>query len=284
MLHVLGRLANGYHRLQSLIIFVDVGDKLDITPHNSDSLTLTGQFAPLLKKEEENSIFKAKRFFYDYFKLLPQFFTIHLEKKLPIAAGIGGGTSDAAAMLALLLDFHGIKLKLQEQHDFICASGCLGADVPVCLSFQLGLGVLFWLDGSGVEELPQSIPLSQPLYLVLVNPGVLIHTNLIFKNLKSPFTPFLTLPSLKVTQDILTFLKRTKNDLELPARRAYQLPDLSAFKGRGDLIRQSGSGATSFILIGTAAKAKDLKNWIQSENSSWWVEVTESLLPIVPLL
>lgn len=303
MLHVVERLDTGYHRLQSLMTFVDMGDHLIINSKKDkegvDTLVCTGAFAPSLPKDGTNSLIQAKQWFYHQLNLPEQFFNIQLEKNLPIAAGIGGGTSDAAAMIAALLAWHQVDLSTMQKQEFVKTSGVLGADVPVCLAFQLGFGSLFWLNGTGVNNWPIPVNIS-PSYLintspdksssidtntdtdpgfVLINPGIAVKTGTVFQALTPPWTPPLAQPEITSGTDLLTFIRHTHNDLEKAARTVYSgIPDIPTIITRlgfkTAIVRQSGSGATYFALTESFSMAQALTQTLTQAYPNWWIQTT----------
>lgn len=286
MLHVVGRLPNDYHHLQTLITFVDCGDLLTLKEVNpQDDLIITGEFANSLQGEGLNSVIQAKDWFYRYFDCPKCFFAIELEKNLPIAAGIGGGTSDAAAMIATLIGWHHLELSLRQKQRVVIDSGVLGADVPVCLAFQLGLGSYFWLDGSGTAELPQAFDLKEDLNIILINPGVLVNTAAIFKNLNTCFSKVISPPLLQTKADIFDFLTLTHNDLQEPARQAYpDIPDIAqkvkSLTVDEITVRQSGSGSTYFVVAKNASTIQQLAFQLKKTYPDWWIKFGESLSSI----
>lgn len=281
MLQVVERLPNGYHHLQSLIVFASVGDQITVTPSlkEEDLLLLTGPFSTLLENGETNSILRAKKWFYQYFSSSEQFFQITLEKNLPVSAGIGGGTSDAAAMLGVLIEAHHLFLTLEEKQQMVVASGELGADVPVCLAFQLGLGNLFWIEGTGATSLPHPLPLKENIEILLINPGVAVNTAKIFQTGNFSYSEPLEQPSFTTIKDMMAFLSITQNDLQLPARHLYpSIPDFlqvySLFDKKEFLIRQSGSGATYFVINYYGRPLGPLITYLEENYSLAWQQLT----------
>lgn len=283
MLHVVGRLANGYHHLQTLMTFVDCGDLLSLKRVSSqDSLTIGGEFALPLQGESSNSVIQAKNWFYRFFNCSEPFFDMELQKNIPVAAGLGGGSSDTAALIALLLEWHQFDLSLPEKQQLIVTSGELGADVPVCLAFQLGLGSYFWLDGTGVTELPQALDVREKLDIILINPRIAVSTAAIFQALNSCFSRSLASPLLNTKADIFNFLSNTQNDLQEPARQAHlDIPEIAkkikALTMEEIIVRQSGSGATYIVVVDNAIKAQQLVTQINKTYPEWWVKLSQSL-------
>ena len=156
MLHVVGRLPDGYHHLQSLIAFASIGDQITLEKADKSCLTVDGPFAEHVPLGPENSIVLAAQWLGKKYPDIGQVH-IHLTKNLPVSAGIGGGTSDAAATIAALFDYQKIPLSSVEEDNLILTCGVLGADVPVSLAHQFGRGPLLWIDSSGRESLPLSV-------------------------------------------------------------------------------------------------------------------------------
>jgi 4-diphosphocytidyl-2-C-methyl-D-erythritol kinase len=257
MLHVVGRMADGYHHLQSLVAFVPIGDQVTVKKSHALRVTADGPFAQQLPLEDSNIITAAAHWLAKMYPSIDQA-DIHLTKKLPVSSGIGGGSSDAAATIAALLDLDGISLSREEQQRLILASGMLGADVPLCLAHQFGHGSLMWIDGSGRESLPVYFNHHVPGIMVLVNPGKPISTQTIFQQITPPYTSFQACPPF-LTIDILTYLKAQKNDLMEPAMHQEPIIGeiikiLQASPGC-TLARMSGSGATCFGLFGKTQQA-----------------------------
>jgi 4-diphosphocytidyl-2-C-methyl-D-erythritol kinase len=282
MLHVVSRLDNGYHHLQTLVTFVGIGDCISIaTKKKEDELHCTGPFSSWLKGNKVNSIILAKKWFYHHFNKPEQFFKIHLQKNLPVAAGIGGGTSDAAAMIRALLTRHDLDLSISQKQELVRASGILGADVPVSLAFQLGLGSLFWLEGTGMSELPLSMNREPSLNIVLVNPAIPVDTGVIFQNFTPSFPQIKPRPQMTSVSDIISFIQETQNSLEKPAQGLYNLPDIpSVISNLGVktiVIRQSGSGATYFVLTETDSCAQTLAEKLRFLYPNWWIKATKTL-------
>jgi len=259
MLHVVGRLPDGYHHLQSLVSFASVGDQVTFEQADAFRLTVGGPFAQHVPLVSDNSVAVAARWFEERFKGIGRAH-IHLTKNLPVASGIGGGSSDAAATLAVLLQGFGAFLSRADEEALILASGELGADVPICLAHQLGWGSLLWIDSSGRETLPVPVDVSlsgaMPGWVVLVNPGFSVSTPAVFKKVCPPYT--LSQGSVPLLEGafqkrLLPWLKGQKNDLMEPAIALE--PKIGAIMEylqkipECRLARMSGSGATCFALF-----------------------------------
>jgi len=262
-LHVTGRRPDGYHLLDSLVVFAgrEAADRVEVRHADDLSLTITGPRATGVPDGPDNLVLKAAAVL-----ARDRGAAITLDKHLPAAGGIGGGTSDGAATLRALSKLWGEPLP-----DTETALG-IGADMPVCLtatpSRMAGIGDLV----SPVHDLPD-------LWAVLVNPGVEVATPDVFRALsKRDNAPMpTTLPQWATTQDLITWLATQRNDLEPPARALAPAIDevlraLAAQPGCG-LARMSGSGATCFGLFTSAASAHSAADAL--DRGTWWVRATQ---------
>jgi 4-diphosphocytidyl-2-C-methyl-D-erythritol kinase len=213
MLHVTGKLPDGYHSLQSVFAFTDLVDEITLTESPSTSVIYTGDFASDIRPGED-SITKALAWYFSYTGLSFCHYTVHVQKNIPTAAGLGGGTSDAAAVLAWLYDQDFTTSPLDHKWNFIKASGTLGADVPVSLAFHLGLGKVFWVEGSGREGSIKCLDTKNlSRQLVLVNPGVKLSTAAVFAKLNGRFDDKISAPLVLSDQ----FMQSTRNILQAAA-------------------------------------------------------------------
>ncbi len=257
-LHVTGQRADGYHLLDSLVVFADVGDRIVV--HDADELTLTidGPMATGVTVAEDNLVLRAARF------LGTGGAAINLTKRLPVAAGIGGGSADAAATLRALSKLW------QTPWPAAPATAVLGADVPVCLA-ALSRRM------TGIGEVLVDVPALPPVWLVLANPGVSVPTPAVFAALnnhaQAPMPA--TLPLFSTTRVLAEFLAAMRNDLEPPALQTEPRIGmaLGALSASNDclLARMCGSGATCFGLFATPASAKAAARVIMRAHQSWWV-------------
>ncbi len=271
-LRVLGRRADGYHELESLVVFADVADTLTLEPAETATLDVFGPYATASGKTEDNLVLKA-------FDALQQRvdglqggrFT--LEKKLPIAAGIGGGSADAAAALRLLARLNGIVL---DDARLAAAALATGADVPVCLTAQARV-----MRGVGEKLSP---PLTLPaLPAVLVNPGVPLSTREVFAKLELPLGAKPTSDDVPSAPDaLLDYLRRNTNDLTQAAVACVPAIGevLHALRNRRgvQLARMSGSGPTCFGVFDTAENAAAAAQALGDKRPDWWI-VTAKLGP-----
>lgn len=259
-LHVTGRRADGYHLLDSVVAFADTGDWITVEPAETLSLTLTGPHAALLSTTD-NLVLKAARALHPTLGA-----QITLDKHLPVASGIGGGSADAAATLLALSRLWSRPLPAPAQ---ILS---LGADLPVCLQ-----GHAARMQGIGEALTPLSLP---PTWSVLANPGLALATADVFRALTQRDNPGLPpCPSLTTPSDLADWLTTQRNDLAAPAAAlAPQITiTLQALAAQpGSLIaRMSGSGATCFALFSTETQAKTAANTLQSAKPNWWVQATK---------
>jgi 4-diphosphocytidyl-2-C-methyl-D-erythritol kinase len=270
-LAVLGRRTDGYHLLDSLVVFADEGDSLTLTPGGPLSLHVRGVTAKQAGPIESNLVFKAaKALATEIPNLKLGRFT--LDKRLPVAAGLGGGSSDAAAALRLLARAN--RLKLNDKR-LLKAAGGVGADVPVCVDPRprrmRGIG----------EKLSE--PLAIPkLAAVLVNPGVAVPTKDVFALLglepgaAQRAARARALP--RARGDLIAFLAGERNDLEPAAIKlqpviARVLMALRQEDGC-DLARMSGSGATCFGLFTSSRAAAAAARHLAAARPRWWVKAT----------
>lgn len=267
-LHVTGRRADGYHELESLVVFVDVGDELVARPARADRLIVDGPFAAAAGSGDSNLVMRAVRAFRERWPgRVPDGLDIALTKNLPVAAGIGGGSADAAAMLRLLARLGEGEYPIAELRDVALS---LGADVPACL-MSLPSEV------RGVGEILHPLRRFPPTHLVLVNPLVPVVTADVFRRLESrqnPPMPALPRPLTRPAQ-LGLWLAETRNDLE-PAAIALVpaigtlLRDMRTLDGCA-LARMSGSGGTVFGLFGSAAQAHQAAHDMRAKYPSYWV-------------
>lgn len=266
-LHVLGRRADGYHELDSLVAFADIGDRLAVRPADKLSFHIDGPFADVLAGEpvSSNLVVRAAEALAAELGRPPAV-ALRLTKALPVASGIGGGSADAAACLRALARLWGLA-RGDARLRVIAAR--LGADVPVCLD---GRAAYFGGIGDRLDPAPD-LP-SCPV--VLVNPGVALATPAVFKARSGGFSP----PARLVdrARDVATLarlLAARTNDLAAPA--IGLVPAISlvlAALGAQDgclLARLSGSGATCFGLFERPEQAQRAAAAIAAAEPAWWV-------------
>jgi 4-diphosphocytidyl-2-C-methyl-D-erythritol kinase len=257
-LHVRRRRADGYHELETLFAFCRDGDTVTVAAAEVDRLTLTGPFAAVLAGEaqEDNLVTRAARQFCERFGVAGGH-AITLDKHLPVASGIGGGSADAAATLRALARLHGVAL---DHADLFSLAADLGADVPACLLGRTARG-----EGKG--DALQPLPPLGEVPVLLVNPGVAVSTAAVFGRWdgvdRGPLGE-------GAAMDVAA---TGRNDLEPPARAlAPQIDDVLALLQAApgvELARMSGSGATCFAIF-ASAHARDAAA-LAARTQGWWV-------------
>ncbi len=268
-LHVGSRRADGYHELESLVVFASAGDELTFEEADDLSFQVSGPFASSLAGETENLVLRAARKFAEFAQVEPRV-RIALTKNLPIASGIGGGSSDAAATLRGLSRLWPGRTNLQALwnlgHD-------LGSDVPVCV-----LPGCWWMTGRGEQF--ASIGQVGTLDAVLVHGGGPLSTRAVFEGLGER-TGVGRIPKpqrFATIAGLADYLRAARNDLEPPARALCSAvgEELEALAGTKALVaRMSGSGATCFGLYSDAASAQMAAETIARDHPSWWVVPTK---------
>ncbi|MEI9417284.1 4-(cytidine 5'-diphospho)-2-C-methyl-D-erythritol kinase [Mesorhizobium sp. Cs1321R2N1] len=271
-LHVTGRRPDGYHLIESLAVFTRFGDSIEIAPAEGDDFTVSGRYAPDVPPDGDNLVLKARDALRQAAGLrsAPPVI-IRLEKNLPVASGVGGGSSDAAAVLRGLADSWGLDIASAE----LARIGLsLGADVPMCLAAKP-------LVARGIGEELSMVPDFSALGLVLVNPGTPVSTAEIFAALsRRDNEPLPPLPRSIEFHSLRNWLEITRNDLE-PAALAMRPAIGRALswldKAGSGFSRMSGSGATCFGLFETGNVAKRAAAEIRSRQPDWFVAATRSI-------
>jgi 4-diphosphocytidyl-2-C-methyl-D-erythritol kinase len=270
-LHVTGRRPDGYHLLDSLVVFADIGDEVSFSPSDQLSLEVTGPQASCVPTGADNLVLRAAQ-------LMAQGRggAITLTKNLPVASGIGGGSADAAACLRAAARFWDMPLP---DPDAVLR---LGADLPVCL-----LGQPCRMQGVGETLTPLAKPLP-PSWLVLVNPGIAIATPTIFRALTQRENPPLpaSFPLFSNTVALAAFLHQARNDLEPAATRLAPVIARSCHALRQQngchIARMSGSGATCFGLFSDRTTAQVAADALQKAYPSWWIKAA-AIRPLAPV-
>lgn len=268
-LHVMGRRADGYHELDSIVAFAGVADVLTIAPADSVSLDITGPFAGDLPRDGTNTVLSAWRLLDGFSRqrgaeLTPVNF--RLEKNLPIASGIGGGSADAAAALRGLIRLFEISVSEPDLSELALQ---LGADVPVCL-LQKSSRM------RGVGEIIEPIEIDLPEGIVLVNPRIPASTSKVFDSLNLQCGQ-----SFGAAIGSVHDIESWRNDLTAPA--VSLVPEITEVIGnlifQPDIAcsRMSGSGATCFGLFASLEKAQIAADAIAEKNPHWWVAATTLL-------
>jgi 4-diphosphocytidyl-2-C-methyl-D-erythritol kinase len=271
-LRVTGRRADGYHELDSWVVFIEWADRLSLVPDEALRLELTGPFAAALAGQTDNLAIRAVRRLAAHVGRPPKLRLI-LDKRIPVAAGLGGGSADAAATLRGLDRLWDLRL---ESSELLAIALELGADVPVCL-----LGRPARVRGIGERLEPLAVP---ALDLVLANPGEALSTRRVFAGLDSVgFGPATEAPAPTDRAGMLEWLRRCPNDLEAPARRLAPAIDrvLEALGQQPGcrLARMSGSGATCFGVFDDPGAAARAAAAVRREYPRWWVISAASRAP-----
>lgn len=282
-LHAVGQRADGYHLLDSLVTFAadtgdategaPAGDRLGFSFSEKDAFSISGRFGEGLSPDpdavQQNLVLKARdilRTALDAKGIAAPPVAIHLQKNLPIASGIGGGSADAAATLRGLLRLWDAQISEPELSALALS---LGADVPMCLKSQP-------LAARGIGEDISMLDTMPSFAIVLGNPLRGVSTPDIFRRLTSKNNP--AIPAL--TGDWQADLSALRNDLEPPARSLVsEIGELSELIAAEDawLARMSGSGATYFGLFETTAKAVNAANHLQSKRPDWYFTAARTI-------
>jgi 4-diphosphocytidyl-2-C-methyl-D-erythritol kinase len=262
---VTGQRDDGYHLLDSLVVFADTTDHLTATPAADLTLTVSGPFAQGVPKGHTNLMIRAA----EVLRTASGITTgaaMTLEKNLPHAAGIGSGSSDAAATLGMLAKLWDVAPLPAEAWQVLA----LGADVPVCMHAPNAVRM------SGIGEVLASIPALPDCALVLVRPPVEVPTGAVFNGLAmKQGTPMASVPKNLDFVGFVTWLAAQRNDLQPPAKTLAPqiamtiaaldaLPDV-AFAG------MSGSGATCFAVVQDLDVARRVAGVMQAAHPAWWI-------------
>ena len=270
-LHIIGRRDDGYHLLESLLAFSDFGDRISVRKSPEIEFSVTGPFAHICRKAgcdgEKNIVVKAAKRLQELTGTKAGA-EIILEKNIPLSAGLGGGSSDAAATLNALQILWNVEPEEEALFDLALE---LGADVPACL-----IGEPSFVTGIGEHITP--LEMFDDLACVLINPLKPLSTPAVFGTFaraERPFSDSLAL-SPELMEDLQTLLKGSHNDLQGPALGLCDdVSDiLGALQGIDGcyLVRMSGSGATCFGLFETPEKAEDAARSLANAHPEWWVK------------
>lgn len=271
-LHVVGQRADGYHLLESLVTFADAGDRIGFSLSEEDRFTVSGRFSADLQPTGDvaagNLVLKARDLLRAYLadrgiKAGPVH--LHLEKNLPVASGIGGGSADAAATLLGLLELWQASINPESLQKIALK---LGADVPMCLHGRPLVARGIGEDIEAVAEFP-AFP------MLIVNPLKAVSTPVIFKLLKDKTQPQLLMPPGRQSCDgWIDVLKGLRNDLEPPARELE--PDIASVSTalgltEACLVRMSGSGASCFGLYASTEARDEAATVLSRQYPNWYV-------------
>jgi len=286
-LHVLNRRADGYHNLEMLAAFSPAGDRLHFCPAERDNFTASGAFAANIGAAADNLVPRAR----DSLRALlgaravPPV-AIHLRKNLPVAAGLGGGSADAAACLIGLCALNGIKAEEPRlRRRLMQLAADLGADVPMCLGWFYEQSACL---AAGRGELLTALPSFPALPVLIINNGAALATAAVFARLEQAETaPLLPQPAVQAAlaraggsfADCLTFLRLMRNDLYRPALAAAPAlaADLALLAESGAAFSaMSGSGGSCFGLYAAPAAAAAAADFVRRRRPGFFVLVTQT--------
>jgi 4-diphosphocytidyl-2-C-methyl-D-erythritol kinase len=266
-LRILGRRPDGYHDLESVVVFADFGDCLTVAKAagQDDHLRVDGAFSQTLAVTENNIVSQAVQAFRSHYPQTPRV-AMQLQKNLPVAAGIGGGSSDAAACLRALCQLNDMTPETTPLRSIALG---LGADVPVCL-----VGRAAMMSGIGAEI--SALPNWPSFGVLLVNPHVGLSTAAVFAAHQA--SPRSALPAADMIQDQATavdYLKNAGNDLTAAALQTAPVVQevLTRLAQQPQVLfhAMSGSGATCFGLFANAAEARTACQQLQKAEPDWWL-------------
>ncbi len=268
-LRVVGRRADGYHELESLVAFAGIADTLTLQPGEHTALDIDGPFGPACGTAGDNLVLKAAAALREALGT-PKGGHFRLTKNLPVAAGIGGGSADAAATLRLMARASG----LPADHPALAAAAlATGADVPVCLASKARVM-------RGVGEILSPTISMEPLPALLVNPGVALSTRDVFVAFAGMTGGSEPLPEVPETREAMfDFLIGHGNDLTAPAVHCApvigEVLDTLARLPGVRLARMSGSGPTCFALFTSTEQAEHAAGQLSGAYPNWWVQATQ---------
>lgn len=271
-LHVTGQRADGYHLLETLVTFTEAGDTIRIRDADADSFSISGPFGDLLRAGDggDNLVTRARDLLRDALASTGQPappVAIHLEKNLPVASGIGGGSADAAATLRGLLRHWRAGIAPDALASMALT---LGADVPMCLESRSLIARGIGEDIEPLTDLPE-------LVMVLANPLKAVSTLEIFRRLQTKTNA--PLPA-SATIGWMDFLAQSRNDLQPPAQAL--LPEIGEIIGLlsqegAALVRMSGSGATCFGIFHSLEAARKAETSLRRKRPGWYFQATRTI-------
>ncbi len=270
-LHVTGQRSDGYHLLESLVVFADVNDRISARPAHDLSLSVSGPFAHGVPADDTNLIMRAANVLRQT-RGVDKGAALHLEKCLPHTAGIGSGSSDAAATLRLLADFWNVPPLAASDIDI----RTLGADLSVCITAPDPALM------SGIGDTLHPTPTLPQCAMVLVNPRVTVPTSAVFQAIKQKRNSGMdVLPAGLEFDGFTDWLTTQRNDLQAAAETiAPVIATVLTALRRAPAVRyatMSGSGATCVGLVSDMATARQVARAIQVSEMAWWVAPAEML-------
>ena len=269
-LHITGKREDGYHLLDSLVVFTEFADQITFTKSSDFRFSCSGAYSEHIDPVH-NLVTQAIQNLAETHPHVSNI-RIHLEKNIPVGGGLGGGSSDAAATLLALNRFFALDIPIEQLFE---TGLTIGADIPVCLMASSA-----HMTGIGENVSPVHCP---NLSLLLVNPGIQIPTKEVFQNRQTSaiHQKHAELPNLKDYPALIHFLKEQDNDLFESASSLYPvlknvIHEISLQEGC-DLARMSGSGATCFGIFEHQAHAEKARDLIKKRHPDWFVRVTHTL-------
>lgn len=267
-LHVTGRRDDGYHLLESLVVFTEAGDRLVVETAKDLTLSINGPFAAGLPDADPDNLVLRAAAALQRAASVDSGAHIALEKNLPVSSGIGGGSADAAAALRALCVLWGVDVPSSRLADIGLV---IGADVPVCLNARPSIM-------SGVGEIVRDVALPPPCGVVLVNAGEGVSTPAVFRARTAPFSDSGSWVTPRTFDALIDALKNCHNDLSDAALSVSPVIGdvLAALSETGDcaLARLSGSGGTCFGLYPDTAAAGEASAAIKAMHPDWWCVAT----------
>ena len=273
-LRITGRRTDGYHLLDSIVVFTEFGDELKAEVSNQLEIDISGPFASDLPKSNNNLILKSCKLLCEVAGVQPNI-KFYLTKNLPVSSGIGGGSADAAAAMNLTRKILSLNIN---DNNFNDIGVNVGADVPVCLRSVSS-------HMSGIGNKINQLYFQDDLYILLVNPRISISTSDIFKKYTKSNVDFDTQRQINNNKinllPIIRSLNRSKNSLQnVVCNLNKEVPailDILAKTSEVLLSRMSGSGATCFGVYHTAENCHNAANMVRLFNKDWWLKETKIL-------
>jgi 4-diphosphocytidyl-2-C-methyl-D-erythritol kinase len=261
-LQLCGQRADGYHLLDSTVVFPSVGDLISVEAASVLSLSVSGPFGDGISTGADNLVLKAAEILSQRAGVMAGA-ALHLEKNLPVASGIGGGSSDAAATLMLLSEMWDVQAGLETALE-------IGADVPVCCAAPAAQRM------QGIGEILSPAPVMPEFWIVLVNPGICVPTGAVFSGVADKNPPRAPGPPANGFSDfagLAAWLETQRNDLQSAAVAICPpVGDVLSALSPAPVSRMSGSGATCFALFETRSAAERLADNLRA-SEPWWVAV-----------
>lgn len=264
-LHIHGKRADNYHLLESLVVFTEFGDVVSVEPEASLALRVEGEFAKAVGDHDDNLVLRAARALQTICNLT-QGARITLTKHIPVGAGLGGGSADAAAALKLLCKLWAVIPSREQLHDMAVS---LGADVAMCLESKplIARGI-----GDEINVLKEALP---PLHVLLVYPRINLPTSDVYARYRHEYTPSSSITS---ADSLIDALQRTRNQLQhaaisLAPEVAEVLLVLEGYS-LAKIVRMCGSGSSCFCLCEDSNALKYMAEDIAGRYPHWWVKLT----------